>query len=228
MSDREVVLGRIRDALGGTRPARPPARDYRRAGTRAPTQVVDLFVERVDDYRATVTRSSAAALPDTIAARLAAAGAATLVVPPGMDPDWLAALAAEVEVRRDHPPLAVDVLDRTDVVLTAAAIGIADTGTIVLDGAPDQGRRAITLVPDHHLCVIRARQLVETVPEAFARLTPTRPLTFISGPSATSDIELDRVEGVHGPRILDVIVVTDAADEQAVDEAADRTGGMTH
>ncbi len=121
-------------------------------------------------------------------------------------------LPTEIELLRDNPPLSNEQLDGSDGVLTGCALGIAQTGTIVLDGGPTQGRRALTLLPDYHLCVIDAEQVVDLVPEAIARLSDAvkqqrRPLTFISGPSATSDIELNRVEGVHGPRILDVLVV---------------------
>jgi L-lactate dehydrogenase complex protein LldG len=136
----------------------------------------------------------------------AARGAARIGVPRGFPAEWSALLAGAVA---DDPPLDVAALDALDGVVGTCAVAIAETGTIVLDGSPDQGRRAITLVPDYHLCIVRAEQVVELVPEAVARLSgrATAPLTWISGPSATSDIELERVEGVHGPRTLEVILV---------------------
>ena len=137
---------------------------------------------------------------------LAAWGARTLVVPDGLPDDWLAAATGVVAVR-DDPPLSKAQLDAVDAVITGAAVGIAETGTIVLDARPGQGRRALSLLPDRHLCIVEVDRIVGTVPEALARLDPRRPLTWISGPSATSDIELQRVEGVHGPRVLDVVIV---------------------
>jgi L-lactate dehydrogenase complex protein LldG len=138
----------------------------------------------------------------------------SVVVPHGLDRSWLAALPDGVAVREDSnaAPLAATELDAVDAVLTAARVAASETGTVVLDGEPDQGRRAISLVPDVHLCVVRAEQVVQTVPEAVRLLGehPERPQTWISGPSATSDIELDRVEGVHGPRTLHVLLVSPA------------------
>jgi L-lactate dehydrogenase complex protein LldG len=128
------------------------------------------------------------------------------VVAPGFPAGWLPDWSPQLLT--DEPALTVAQLDRVDSVLSTAALGIAETGTLVLDGGPGQGRRALTLVPDHHLCVLRTDQVVGDLPEALERLTATKPLTFVSGPSATSDIELDRVEGVHGPRTLDVVLVT--------------------
>jgi L-lactate dehydrogenase complex protein LldG len=160
----------------------------------------DLFVERVRDYRASVTVCQAGEVPSAVAGL-----ASQLVIPPGLPPEWIpSGITAH-----DGAALTAGELDQTGLsVLTGCAVAIAETGTIVLDAGPGQGRRLLTLVPDHHVCVVRAAQIVADVPGIFAVLTdPTRPLTFISGPSATSDIELNRVEGVHGPRRLDVIVI---------------------
>jgi L-lactate dehydrogenase complex protein LldG len=157
---------------------------------------VERFCERVADYRATVHRTVPAALADAVRelcpGRTAVAPGAPCAVEGGLV---------------DDPPLAIGELDRVDTVLTGCALAIAETGTIVLDGSPASGRRALTLVPDHHVCVVHAGQVVATLPDAIAALRPGAPLTFVSGPSATSDIELNRVEGVHGPRRLDVVVV---------------------
>lgn len=198
MTAREEVLARIRTALGDRSEPVPIARDYRAAGELAVS--LELFVERVRDYRATVHRSAEADLPDLLDRLLPG----TIVVPGGFPDQWLGPVA---DVVRDEPPLDVRALDRVDGVLTTSAVGIAETGTIVLDGGAGQGRRALTLVPDHHVVVVREQDVVANVPDAMRRLNPARPLTWISGPSATSDIELDRVEGVHGPRRLDVVLV---------------------
>ncbi|ALE83867.1 LutC/YkgG family protein [Pseudonocardia sp. HH130629-09] len=214
MSAREAILAKARRALSDV-PDVEPVLDVevvRPVPDRSPShaQVVDLFVERVADYRAVVERAA----PDTATARVAGAlagrtplagsGPLRILVPPGF-PAGL--VPADVEVVADGPGVVVSELDRCDGVLSTAAIGIAETGTIVLDHGPGQGRRAATLVPDLHVCVIRADQIVAGVPEAVAALDPVRPHTWISGPSATSDIELDRVEGVHGPRTLHVVIV---------------------
>jgi L-lactate dehydrogenase complex protein LldG len=201
---RDVVLGRIRAALAD-RP-RPPEvrRDYELA--RPVGDVPALFAARVADYRAVVHRVREALLPARIEESLRVRGARKLVAPVDL-PGWWR--VGEVVWSLDAPahPLPRATLDRSDGVLTGCAVAIAETGTIVLDAGEAQGRRALTLLPDYHLCVVHESQIVGTVPEALARLDPRQPLTFISGPSATSDIELDRVEGVHGPRNLEVLVV---------------------
>ncbi|MFC8845872.1 MULTISPECIES: lactate utilization protein C [unclassified Micromonospora] len=200
MTARDLILGRLRAALGGPAPA--PAevpRDYRPAGAVAADP--DVLADRLTDYRATVHRCA-----DSDVARVVdeVLGGRQVVVPPGLPPRWLPPGVAAVV---DHD-LDVGRIAAVDGAVTAAAVAVAETGTIVLDGAPDQGRRLITLLPDVHVCVLRADQVVATVPDALTRLDPHRPLTWISGPSATSDIELDRVEGVHGPRNLHVIITT--------------------
>ena len=203
MSDaRAEVLGRIRSALGGA-PAVPDVpRDYHPAGVAAVD--VELFCERVADYRATVHRVSRDELGAALAEAAGRLGLRRVGTTLDVELD-------QVELVSDDPPLPVGELDGLDGVLTGCALGIADTGTLVLDGAGSSGRRALTLVPDVHLCVIAEDQVVASVPDAVARLAAAagegRPITLVSGPSATSDIELDRVEGVHGPRTLEVFVV---------------------
>ena len=205
---RSVVLGRIRRALAD-RPAVPEIpRSY--DVTRPLGDLVELAAERIADYRAEVHRVTAEDVPAKIAELLAARGAARMVGPVDLPSNWRVDVA---EWMIDSPSLTIDQLDAADGVLTGCAVAIAETGTIVLDAGEAQGRRALTLVPDYHLCVVRTDQIVGIVPEALARLAPTRPLTFISGPSATSDIELQRVEGVHGPRRLDVVLVVPTAEE---------------
>jgi len=159
--------------------------------------LLDRFAERVADYLADVTRCAGADLVATVVRALD--GARTVVVPEGLGLDLPGAVVDD--------GLSSAELDAIDAVVTTAAVGIAETGTLVLDAGPGQGRRALTLVPDRHVCVIELGRVVRGVPEALARLDPARPLTFVSGPSATSDIELNRVEGVHGPRTLDVVLV---------------------
>jgi L-lactate dehydrogenase complex protein LldG len=206
MDAREVILDRIRAALGPS-PARVEVpRDYRTDGEAA----VALFEDRLVDYHATVRRCAAGDLAATIAQALS--GTEVLAVPPGLPRDWLTAYQGKVVRDGDPRPLSVADLDAPGVTaLTGCAVAIAETGTLILDAGPDQGRRVLTLVPDHHVCVVHTGQVAAGVPDALAGLAdPTRPLTFVSGPSATSDIELNRVEGVHGPRRLEVIVVSPA------------------
>jgi L-lactate dehydrogenase complex protein LldG len=202
---RDEVLSRIRRAIGESADL-PVEREYRRAGSSsmAAEELLHLLVDRLEDYKATVVRCA-----DTDGDIAAAVGSLLqqravdrLVTPIGITDSWLAADRQQP----DEPPLSVAELDGAAGVLTGCSVAIAETGTIVLDAGPMCGRRAITLVPDLHLCVVRSAQVVHSVPDGIARLDPTQPLTFISGPSATSDIELNRVEGVHGPRQLVVIL----------------------
>ncbi|WP_328407944.1 LUD domain-containing protein [Streptomyces violaceus] len=215
MNSRERILGRVRRALADVPRDDTPyeqavPRGYvREHGDRSVEQTVELLAENLADYRAIVHRTDAEGLAGLLAGLLDKRGSASVLVPPGLDPAWLERTGVtRVADRAESTP---DELDRVDSVVTACAVAIAETGTIVLDGSPDQGRRRITLVPDHHICVVRVPgQVVSSVPQGLERLDPARPLTWISGPSATSDIELDRVEGVHGPRTLEVILVSDA------------------
>jgi L-lactate dehydrogenase complex protein LldG len=202
VSAREEILGRIEGILG-ERPA-PPEQAYgelyrsylRRHHSDG---ILQLFLERTADYKAIVHRVAEAELPARLASVL---GAGRYAIPSGLPAHWTS--------RADPARLVIEPgvaeLDRLDGVITGCAVAIAETGTIVLDHGPAQGRRALSLVPDYHLIVVAAGQVVPDVPEALERLDPGRPLTFVSGPSATSDIELNRVEGVHGPRTLEVIL----------------------
>ncbi len=198
---RSEILGRIRTALAGA-PPQPVVvpRDYDRRPLTGPGDV-ERFAETVAEYRARVHRVAVADIAATVRGLVGAD--ATVVIPADVPHEWVTGVRTLV----DDPVLSIDALDGADAVLTGCAVGIAATGTIVLDAGATQGRRALTLVPDHHICVVRVDQVVDTVPQGFAALTAARPLTFISGPSATSDIELERVEGVHGPRTLDVLIV---------------------
>ncbi|MEU6971136.1 LUD domain-containing protein [Kitasatospora aureofaciens] len=212
MTSRDLVLGRIRAALGdaGEVAEQPLPRRYLSAHAPAddPAALLDLLHRNLTDYRALVHRCTEAELPSRIAELLAARGSRTVTVPAGLPDGWLTA-AVGVELLPDDGSLTAARLDAVDSVVTGCALAVAETGTIVLDAGPGQGRRLLSLVPDHHLCVVRApEQVVASVPLALPRLDPARPQTWISGPSATSDIELDRVEGVHGPRTLEVLLVT--------------------
>lgn len=211
MSSRAVVLGRIRSALRATSadPAASSAAAYRSCGELSAEAMLDLLADRLVDYRCSVRRCGSTDLEATIAAAIAERGARRVVLPPELDlPLPNPATVADESDWVVDDGLSPDALDSFDAVITTATVAIAETGTIVLDGSAGQGRRALTLIPDYHLCVLFSHQVVALVPEAVAMLTPHRPLTWISGPSATSDIELDRVEGVHGPRTLEVILVT--------------------
>ncbi|MGA8045036.1 MAG: lactate utilization protein C [Dermatophilaceae bacterium] len=217
MNARDEILARVRAATADIETA---------PGTHAPEAVpemeasrsdtVHLFAENVADYRAEVVRVPSDGAGTAIIEALRRHECATAVVPAGLPEDWLAATTAAAHVRIDDGDLTPAELDHLGAVVTAAAVGIATTGTVVLDHSADQGRRVISLVPDTHVCLIRSDQLVHDVPEAVRRLRPqtgdARPLTWISGPSATSDIELERVEGVHGPRTLVVVLLDDSED----------------
>lgn len=212
---KQEILNRVRTALGPNRPTvastNKPMRNYRTAGKRSSEQRVQLLADRLDEYKATVQHVNPETLSDKIAQACEKETIEKLVVPPELPADWI---PDTVEPLHDmtQQPLSNHRLDQSDGVITSCALAVAETGTIILDGGKGQGRRALTLVPDYHLCVVREKQIVELLPEAIAYFDDEMnqeapPLTFISGPSATSDIELSRVEGVHGPRRLEVLVV---------------------
>ncbi|HET6394621.1 MAG TPA: LUD domain-containing protein [Blastococcus sp.] len=206
MNARDEVLGRIRTALGPERVAPPEVRrDYRLTDDRSPDVLLDVLTDRLEDYQATVVRCAPADVAATVAGALRTAlgehSPADVVVAPGVPAGW----RPDGAVEDDGRP-AVALADHSATV-TGVAVAVAETGTLVLDGSPLSGRRALSLLPDCLLCVVGADQVVGGVPEGLARLDPLAPLTMISGPSATSDIELQRVEGVHGPRTLVVVLV---------------------
>jgi L-lactate dehydrogenase complex protein LldG len=197
---REAILAAVRKATAGGTPPEPARRGYRRDGERSQGDRIDLLTERLLDYRATVRRASS---PLQVRDAVEELAPGRIGVAPGLPSAWRPTGAVEDQ------GLSPQELDGLDGVLTGCTVAIAETGTLVLSGGPAEGRRALTLVPDLHVCVVRAAQVVETVPQAFDALheLAARPLTFVSGPSATSDIELKRVEGVHGPRRLVVLIV---------------------
>ena len=219
MSAREEILARVRAATADIVSAigsgdAPPIIEEIPTGA---AETLELFAENVADYRAQVLRTGPDGVADAIAGALREHGCGSVVVPDGLDEGWRVAIRAVSTEVPDSVSMTAADLDLIDGVVTASAVGVATTGTIVLDHRADQGRRAITLVPDTHVCVIRADQVVHDIPESVRRLRPetggAHPLTWISGPSATSDIELQRVEGVHGPRTLVVVLVTDGRGE---------------
>jgi L-lactate dehydrogenase complex protein LldG len=210
-SAKQEILARVRAALrdvpaGESAADVAVARDYRRAGELPAAAAIELFAETVADYRANVRRIAADELPFAIAAALEARCVRRVAIPADLPQEWRVGGVEWVEDRA----LSHEQLSAVDGVLTGCAVAIAQNGTIVLDGGAAQGRRALTLLPDYHLCVVAAEQIVELVAEGIARLHASalagQPMTMIAGPSATSDIELNRVEGVHGPRTLDVLI----------------------
>jgi len=216
-SAREEILARIRnstpDDIDDTRLIQEwmgIRRAFHRCGSLDPEDRLHMFEDRLQDYGAGIFHSSEAGLPKTIVSALQARGKYKMIVPPELPQSWLptAVELPGLELLRDEQ-LSYDVLDQSDGVITGCTLAIAFTGTIILQSGPHEGRRAITLVPDYHVCIVRVDQIVELVPETLERLRTygTRPITFFSGPSATADIEMTRIQGVHGPRVLDAIIV---------------------
>jgi L-lactate dehydrogenase complex protein LldG len=200
LSARDEILSRVRAAIAPVQPPGEIPRQYRTATDDG----LKIFLDRLAHYEATTHQATRDDLDQTVRTILSDR---RIVTPAGIPHEW----TEHTTPLHDDPPLDPHELDASDGVVTTCALAIAQTGTIVLDGGPGMGRRALTLVPDYHLCVVEEHQIVASVPEAINRLQtdPTRPLTFISGPSATVDIEMVRVRGVHGPRRLEVIVVTE-------------------
>lgn len=206
MTAREEILANVRAAIGMTRDDDPIPRGYIQRGALDRVHRLNLFAERLADYDARVHRSAECDVAETVALVLRNQDKTRVVIPEGLPATWL---PEGFSFLVDNA-LTYDELDAAHGVITACTIAIAFTGTIILQNTPGQGRRAISLIPDYHLCIVRADQVVETVPEAIRFLEPTSALTTttISGPSATADIEMTRVKGVHGPRVLDVVLVT--------------------
>jgi L-lactate dehydrogenase complex protein LldG len=208
MTARDDILRRVRAAVDGSAPVGQPAQPSDPLAGTAADAAVERFVDRIVDYKAGIDRIA----PDDIAHAVAAAcrthTVGSLLVSAGVPGDWLVGVAeGGVRLVPDSADLTAADLDAIDGLISGCAVAVAETGTIVLDGSAGQGRRVASLVPDVHLCVVAAGQLVASVPQAVERLDGTRPATWISGGSATSDIELNRVEGVHGPRTLHVLFV---------------------
>ena len=210
---KAAILGRVRAARIGTAPVGAVgaewdaiAREYRKDSEADRSAVLERFLDRLRDYDARVVVCSASDVAARVEEMIAARGARRMVIPAGVPAE---VLPSGVMFETDHGGLSEAMLDGFDGVLTLCAVGIAETGTLVLQNAPGQGRRALSLVPDYHACIVAAEDVVATVPEAFARLGATAELatTFVSGPSATADIEMTRIKGVHGPRFLDVVLV---------------------
>lgn len=208
-TSRQSILDRIRLATNSdvNRYEHLP-RNYVRAGSLSPQSRIHLMTERLHEYGAEVAECAPADLPQTILRQLQVSKRDHFVIPPGIPQEWLGnGFSWLIDRDLDH-----DQIEHCGGVLTAASAGVADSGTIVLHHGPTEGRRVISLLPDYHLCVLRASQIVETLPEYFARVQdPPRLATYISGPSATADIEMTRIKGVHGPRFLSVIIVRDDA-----------------
>lgn len=209
---KEEVLRRVRAALRDVQGRREEeyrliTRDYLQTSDMPTEQLLELFTDRLHDYDAIVYRCGESQVPETIAEALARRGKCRMVVPSGMPESWL---PQNIEWLRGND-FSFDVLDKCDGVITGCAVAIAFTGTIVLKHSPENGQRAPTLIPDYHLCVVRPEQVVYSLPEAMRRMDAfaTAPITTISGPSATADIEMTRIKGVHGPRFLDVVLVSD-------------------
>lgn len=207
---KQDILARIRSALDDAPVVPDVPRDYRRSSGKSAAETLEMLEDRLIDYKANVFHETA----DTISARIAAllGERSTFVIPEGLESSWLPEgdhyrIIVESRDERVGLTLSVRELNEVDAVVTSSTVSCAETGTIFLSGRREEGRRAISLVPDHHICVVPVDSVVELIPEALARVEPTAPITMISGPSATSDIELERVEGVHGPRILDVILL---------------------
>jgi L-lactate dehydrogenase complex protein LldG len=199
MKARDEVLARVRAAIG---PANGLVSPVPREYVTHTEDGIETFIDRLHHYEARSQRIAAADLDDSVRETLRDRGIVRVVAPEGIPDRWL----EQAEPLRDTPPLDPAALDGADGVLTTCAGAVAQTGTVILDSSAGMGRRILSLLPDYHLCVVRAEQLVSSLPEAIAQLDPLRPLTFISGPSATVDIEMVRVRGVHGPRRLEVII----------------------
>ncbi len=215
-SSKEKILNRIRDALGrdNERVKIEIDRSYEQNSTIEKEEIVHLFTERMGEYKAVVEQITETEISNRVHSICENAHIKKLVVPSGLNEEWLSGLTSTVSLLKDSPePLSKTELNDSDAVLTGCFLGVAQTGTIILNAGPGQGRRMLTLLPDFHICIIHRNQIVELIPEAVKKLQESvvadgAPVTFISGPSATSDIELKRVEGVHGPRKLHVLIIT--------------------